>query len=244
MDSEGVHVSHAFLNGITESTAADIIVTHYRKCCGIEELARMTGRSRTYVRKRLNDAGVPIRHTTPIGRSASIDSGGYARWGSTRVHRIVAEAWYGPPPTPRHHVNHKDGDKLNNHPDNLEWVTPTENYVHAMRIGLVKSLFSDDQVRAIRYLRARGVRVIDVAAAVGLTDNGKISRVANRVSYAHVPDGEVLASACSWCDAPASFLDGLLIENGARLSHGICRSCSEQMMAGLEEAEMEPKPTA
>jgi AraC-like DNA-binding protein len=233
MDSEGVHVSHAFLNGVTASTAADFIVTRYRKHYSIEELARMTGRSRTYVRRRIVDAGIAVRLATPT-RRVSVDSGGYARWGSTRVHRIVADAWYGPPPTSQHHVNHKDGDKLNNHPDNLEWVTPTENYVHAMRLGLVRSRFSNDQVRAIRYLRARRVRLIDVSAAVGIPDSGIISRIANRVSYAHVPDGEVLASACSWCDAPASFLDGLLIENGARLSHGICRSCSERMMAEIE----------
>lgn len=76
-----------------------------------------------------------------------------------KVHRVVAEAWHGPAPTERHVVNHKDGDKLNNHASNLEWVTPAENTRHAYRLGLYPRRFgeaassaklTDDAVRRIR----------------------------------------------------------------------------------------------
>lgn len=47
------------------------------------------------------------------------------------VHRLVAAAFLGPPPS-RHHsiVNHKDLDKGNNSVKNLEWTTPLENRLH------------------------------------------------------------------------------------------------------------------
>ena len=66
--------------------------------------------------------------------------GGYYRVninGRTRdVHRLVAEAFLGQP-KPGFEVNHKDGNKLNNHVSNLEWVTHLENVQHAYRTGLI-----------------------------------------------------------------------------------------------------------
>lgn len=80
-----------------------------------------------------------------------------------KVHRLVAEAFLGAPPSPEYEVNHVDGDKENNHVSNLEWVTRTANMRHAVRAGL-----RPDQ-RGIRHPRARldadDVRAI--RAAVG-----------------------------------------------------------------------------
>jgi len=47
--------------------------------------------------------------------------------GSARIHRIVAMAFHGEPPTSQHVVDHIDTNRQNNRPENLRWVTRFEN---------------------------------------------------------------------------------------------------------------------
>ena len=66
---------------------------------------------------------------------------GYLEIASVRIHRIVATAFHGEPPTKEHVVDHIDTNKQNNRPGNLRWVTRLENVllnpITARRIELV-----------------------------------------------------------------------------------------------------------
>lgn len=52
------------------------------------------------------------------------------------LHRIVAEVFMKDSYKDGYEINHKDGNKGNNNVDNLEWVTRSENMLHAFENGL------------------------------------------------------------------------------------------------------------
>jgi len=62
------------------------------------------------------------------------------------VHRLVAIK-YVPNPFNKPCVNHKDGNKQNNHKDNLEWVTHKENTRHAFNVGLMDNKHRTNHLR-------------------------------------------------------------------------------------------------
>lgn len=67
------------------------------------------------------------------------------------VHRIVAETFIpNDRPGVATQINHKDGNKHNNSPDNLEWVTPSENMQHAVRELGVNYSSNNGNARAIK----------------------------------------------------------------------------------------------
>lgn len=53
-----------------------------------------------------------------------------------RIHRLVMEIFN--PINTTMQVNHIDGNKLNNHIDNLEWCSDSDNKKHAYKLGLMK----------------------------------------------------------------------------------------------------------
>lgn len=56
---------------------------------------------------------------------------------TTMIHKLVAKCFI-PNPNNLQIVNHKDGNKLNNSVENLEWTTPYENNIHARESGLCR----------------------------------------------------------------------------------------------------------
>lgn len=88
-------------------------------------------------RYSVRDNGAVLRHSREGKRKRKDDdswsfgkyneSNGYAYIGTERVHRIVAFAFLGTPPTPQHVVDHIDTNRRNNRPENLRWLTRLEN---------------------------------------------------------------------------------------------------------------------
>lgn len=82
--------------------------------------------------KETNNLVAGSLHTTGYVRLTLINDEGISE--NKGLHFIVATALV---PKPELIVNHKDSDKENNHPDNLEWVTYSENRLDAFKKGNV-----------------------------------------------------------------------------------------------------------
>ncbi len=94
---------------------------------------------------------------------------------SLPLHRLIAETFISnPEKLPC--VNHKDGNKLNNSVENLEWVSYQENNAHATRIGLwnhkkeghTLAKLTEQNVEVIRDLLLMGHTQISIAIQFGV----------------------------------------------------------------------------
>jgi len=64
------------------------------------------------------------------------------------VHRLVAEQYLPPKPSPEHEIRHLDGNKLNPHAGNLAWGTAKENAADRQLHG--RTSCGDGHSRAVR----------------------------------------------------------------------------------------------
>jgi hypothetical protein len=115
-----------------------------------------------------------------------------------RVHRLVAEA-YIPNPENKPEVNHKDGDKLNNHVDNLEWATRSENVAHAWREGLQKLKRFDGDVWRYKkgWLTKEDGKIINIKiddyAKYGIPERDK-----KEFHYTGYEEGKIIKRSTGW----------------------------------------------
>lgn len=129
-----------------------------------------------------------IRNKHGLIRKTNVGKNGYERVGfhggqeTVFVHRLVARAFcegY----KDSLQVNHKDGDKLNNNADNLEWVTVSENVKHAFDTGLKvyahpNTVISDDEFKKVLARRANGETQQSIADDYGVTG----AAIGNRIT--------------------------------------------------------------
>lgn len=93
--------------------------TYKGECYSVRDNGAVLRHAREGKRKRKYDDvwtfGNPNKHT------------GYMNFNGEMVHRIVAFAFLGNPPSSQHVVDHIDTNRRNNRPENLRWLTKLEN---------------------------------------------------------------------------------------------------------------------
>ena len=109
------------------------------------------------------------------------------------IHRLVAIAFI-PNPENYPQVNHKDGNKINNHVSNLEWVTNQMNAKHAHETGLndsiigenhYKSKLTKNQVIEIRNRAANGESMKSLSKEYPVCYT-MIARIVRRQGWKHI----------------------------------------------------------
>lgn len=108
-----------------------------------------------------------------------------------RVHRLVAMAFIPKTSINSEDVNHKDGNKSNNNVRNLEWVTKSENQIHAYQNGLnqarkgAKSNFSKlskKEIEEIFLLKKQGLTQLEISKKFNCT-RSNISYILNKKTW-------------------------------------------------------------
>lgn len=103
---------------------------------GFENIYQISnyGRIKSY---KKNKEGKILKNTNKKGDYLSVILQYKDNIKYTRIHRLVALAFI-PNPNNYNEINHIDGNKQNNHVENLEWCTHKQNFEHAKKIGLWK----------------------------------------------------------------------------------------------------------
>lgn len=100
----------------------------------------------------------------------------------TPVHRLVALAFLGPAPSPKHQVAHGDGVRTHNHVDNLRWATGTENQHDRVAHG---TLAVGEDVHCAK-LTAEQVRYIRARCKPGARKGPSVAALARRFGVSRI----------------------------------------------------------
>ena len=153
----------------------------------VKSLARQCWNGKTYY-------GIPEKILKPYLRNdnrlqVSLWKDGKAK--SSKISRLVALAFI-PNPDNKPEVNHKNGNTLNNHDWNLDWMTTAENDEHARQNGLKNdkgiynpsNKFTEMQIKEIRALKGKMPQ--KEIAIVYKMSTAQVSRIIKNRQWSHI----------------------------------------------------------
>jgi hypothetical protein len=127
--------------------------------------------------------------------SQPLNGGGYASISlclngvqyKNSTHFFICLTFNGQPPSTASVVNHKDGNKTNNIPQNLEWVSPSENLSHGKRGGFIlhRSKLTEEQVVDIYRALLKGESVISLAKQFNV-DRHAITNIKYKYNWSYI----------------------------------------------------------
>lgn len=186
---------------------------HWKPCPGFENYYEVS------------DEGLVSNNSTGNILKPRVNKYGYIRYilckkgfrKDVGAHQLVCEAFNGSKPIDKDEVNHKDGIKINNTPDNLEWVTTVENIKHAYDLKLrftnaekiskgvkqyfinnpdklrkgsdVSKFLDESQVIEIRYRAKQGESQRKLSKVFGVHE-ATISDICRRKTWRHILTSE------------------------------------------------------
>jgi len=120
-----------------------------------------------------------------------------------RVHRVVGKVFLGE--NEGLQINHKDGNKLNNHFTNLEYVTSKENHEHAIDNGLMPigskkpgAKLDEETVKKIKNLMLNGLSDGEISGIIG-TVTSAVSKIRQGERWTHVLPDLIIPKMSTGC---------------------------------------------
>lgn len=106
-----------------------------------------------------------------------------------KIHRLIMLAFNSN--KPKEQINHIDGDKNNNHINNLEWSTNRDNRIHAIKNGLkdeinygIAQYDLDDNLLNIFDTASEALEMLEIDGSPG--NIGRVIRGSRKSAYGYV----------------------------------------------------------